>query len=77
MAEYQYVYDRKGERPLLLLDDVFSELDRIRAEQVLGQVASLGQSAITATSIEPFQSMLTHEREHSRFAVEYGTCRPF
>jgi DNA replication and repair protein RecF len=76
LAEYRYVEERKGERPLLLLDDVFSELDRERAAQVLRQVAGLGQSAITATSTVPFEHVLADELEQRTFMVEHGTCRP-
>lgn len=76
IAEYQYVFDQKGERPLLLLDDVFSELDQTRAEHVLCQVAAMGQTAITATSTAPFHRVLVEQPEHCRFTVDHGTCHP-
>jgi DNA replication and repair protein RecF len=49
LAEATLIADRRGFAPLLLLDDVLSELDpdrrRILAERVLGT----GQTLITAT----------------------------
>ena len=76
LAEYQYVCDRKGERPLLLLDDVFSELDGTRAEHVLRQVAALGQTVITATSMGPLQQVVAEDPDNCRFLIENGTCHP-
>ena len=40
-----------GERPVLLLDDVFSELDPFRREQLL---ASVGDSQVFLTTAEEF-----------------------
>ena len=53
LAEAQYLTAYKGE-PLLLLDDILSELDERRRAQVLERVLAYGQSVITATDIEPF-----------------------
>jgi len=56
--------------PLLLLDDVLSELDHGRREVLARRVAGMGQTMITATHrsalpIEPAQLV----------EVEYGTAR--
>ena len=53
LAEAQYLTAYKGE-PLLLLDDILSELDERRRAQVLERVLEYVQSAITATDLEPF-----------------------
>jgi DNA replication and repair protein RecF len=50
VAEYQELEARGGEAPLLLLDDVLSELDRERRRAFLHGVASVEQAFITATS---------------------------
>ena len=49
LALHKYVLEVTGERPLFLLDDLFSELDRKRAESVIQQLESSGQSIITST----------------------------
>ena len=53
-AEAAYLKAFKGE-PAVLLDDVLSELDFERRNQVLERVRSYKQTFITATEIEPFQ----------------------
>lgn len=57
LAEADLLAERHGEPPLLLLDDVFSELDRIRGEALLAQLPAGGQAVVTATErpgmIEP------------------------
>jgi DNA replication and repair protein RecF len=49
LAEAGALADRRGEPPLLLLDDVFSELDRRRGEALLELLPSSGQAVLTAT----------------------------
>jgi len=49
LAEAELLADRRGEPPLLLLDDVFSELDNERRAALLAQLPPGGQTMITAT----------------------------
>jgi DNA replication and repair protein RecF len=49
LAEADLLAERRGEPPLLLLDDVFSELDRGRGEALLARLPSGGQTVVTAT----------------------------
>ncbi len=49
LALHQFVHEVTGEKPLFLLDDLFSELDRRRVERVLELLEGSGQSIITAT----------------------------
>lgn len=51
MIELQYIEAQTGEKPLLLLDDVFSELDGLRQEK-LGFLVQDYQSIVTTTSME-------------------------
>jgi DNA replication and repair protein RecF len=52
LAEAEVVGQRRGAQPLLLLDDVLSELDAGR-RRVLGErISSLGQAVLTATGAE-------------------------
>jgi DNA replication and repair protein RecF len=50
LAEYETLEARGGEAPLLLLDDVLSELDPARQRAFLEGVASVEQAFITTTS---------------------------
>jgi len=49
LAEAELLAERRGEPPLLLLDDVFSELDTERRGALLAQLPEGGQTVITAT----------------------------
>jgi len=49
LAEAELLTERRGEPPLLLLDDVFSELDTDRRGALLAQLPPGGQTMITAT----------------------------
>jgi DNA replication and repair protein RecF len=48
-AEADLVREVRGVRPVLLLDDVASELDRSRAQALLGLLRQRGQVLVTAT----------------------------
>ncbi|NOZ56334.1 MAG: DNA replication and repair protein RecF [Calditrichaeota bacterium] len=49
LAQVEMIAEKRGERPVLLLDDVFSDLDIRRAERVLRAVGDL---QVVATSAE-------------------------
>ena len=55
LSEAQYLSAYKGE-PLVLLDDILSELDEGRRDQVLERVLAYEQSVITATDLDPFSA---------------------
>jgi DNA replication and repair protein RecF len=50
MAERDLVAAGRGEDPILLLDDIFSELDEARRGHLVEMVAGSGQTIATATS---------------------------
>jgi DNA replication and repair protein RecF len=58
LAEATLLARRTGERPVLLLDDVLSELDGERREALLRQVAGEGQVIITSVEAGPFPAEL-------------------
>jgi DNA replication and repair protein RecF len=49
LAEAEQLAERRGEPPLLLLDDVFSELDSARAAALVARLPDGGQTVVTAT----------------------------
>ena len=51
MAERAYIGDERGSHPLMLLDDVMSELDGRRREALIEQLAGAGQSLVTTTEL--------------------------
>ena len=54
LAEVAVVAEMTGERPVLLLDDVLSELDAGRRRALLEQLGDEGQVIITSVEADPF-----------------------
>jgi DNA replication and repair protein RecF len=52
LAEAALLAERRGSPPLLLLDDVFSELDAGRRRSLLASLPAGGQALVTATSAD-------------------------
>ena len=55
LAEAKYMQARVGDAPILLLDDVFADLDRARRQHLLESVVSFQQVLITATDLDYFE----------------------
>ncbi|GAC1654389.1 MAG: DNA replication/repair protein RecF [Vulcanimicrobiaceae bacterium] len=51
VAEYMVMHERCGEAPVLLLDDVLSELDARRAHAFMAAVGTYEQAFMTATAL--------------------------
>jgi len=49
LAQYRFFFDTIGEKPLCLLDDIFSELDSTRVADIFAILQTCGQSIITST----------------------------
>jgi DNA replication and repair protein RecF len=60
VAEYAVMRERAGEAPLLLLDDVLSELDEERAAAFLAGVGDYEQAFVTATHVPAGMPARTH-----------------
>ena len=75
LAEADLVEARSGERPILLLDDVLSELDGERRSALLARVGDRGQVIVTSVEAEPFPPELI-ERAVVRCitAGQVGAC---
>jgi DNA replication and repair protein RecF len=54
LAEARYLLERRGESPVLLLDDVLSELDGRRRAAVLAAIADYEQVLVTGTEMDRF-----------------------
>ena len=55
LAEIELVKKKTGDNPVLLLDDVLSELDRNRQNELLNNISDI-QTIITCTGLEEFVS---------------------
>jgi len=73
LAEAQLLRKHRGEPPVLLLDDVLSEMDAARRTAVLSSLGDVQQLLITGTDWDRFPpDFLAHA---ARFAVEDGCAR--
>jgi len=74
LAEFFYMRERRNQVPIVLLDDVFSELDEHRSRRILDLVSGLGQTFVTATDESVFHNTVGWNKNNRRFHVEQGTC---
>jgi len=58
IAEVELFNEEKGEYPILLLDDIMSELDSLRQDLILNKLQNM-QIFITCTDVEKFKIMET------------------
>ncbi|MGI6558949.1 MAG: DNA replication/repair protein RecF [Limnochordia bacterium] len=72
LAELDYIHRESGEYPVLLLDDVASELDDERRAQLFAGVPEGVQLLLTTTSLSPLMPMLAHGQV---FSVADGIIR--
>jgi DNA replication and repair protein RecF len=76
LAEHQYVIERRNERPMFLLDDLFSELDAVRSARILERIRFVGQTIITTTEESPFRGTVEWNGHNRKFRVRHGTITP-
>jgi len=58
LSEASYLADVKGEEPILLLDDVLSELDTARRQQVMEAALAQEQAMVTTTDLAAVEGSL-------------------
>ena len=71
LAERRLIEEAIGEPPLVLLDDVLSDLDESRRAQIFALALSGGQTLLTTTDLAPLP--LDAVKSGSVFAVRRGT----
>lgn len=76
IAQFEYMKQKKGYKPLLLLDDIFDKLDFKRVEQLMKLVSrnEFGQIFVTDTNRERVEHIFKDiEVELSIFVIKEGT----
>lgn len=63
LAQFEYLYKHKKEKPILLMDDIFDKLDLGRIEQLINLVGSdrFGQVFLTDTQIGRVESIFENK----------------
>ncbi|MFS0784101.1 DNA replication/repair protein RecF [Bacillus sp. 1P06AnD] len=73
LAEIELIYSEIGEYPILLLDDVLSELDDFRQSHLLNTIQGKVQTFVTTTSVEGIDHATL--REAATFEVVQGNMK--
>ncbi len=63
LAELMYMRTTTGDEPILLLDDVFSELDQHRRSYLLDEIRGHAQVLLTANDLSGFPSEITQQAQ--------------
>ena len=71
LAELEFMKSESGEYPVLLLDDVFSELDKNRRNTLVSIINDRIQTLITTTDIEDIE-LLMEDKNNKIFNVKDG-----
>lgn len=77
LAQFEYIKQKKGFTPILLLDDIFDKLDENRVNYIIKMIADnkLGQTFITDTSRTKIPAILTKlDINHSVFNIKNGNA---
>lgn len=75
LAKFDYIRDKGGVKPVLLMDDVFDKFDEKRVEQIIKLVAEnrFGQIFITDTHRDRMQSVLSDINiDYKLFMIDDG-----
>ena len=74
LAEASYLAAVREDEPIVLLDDVLSELDGSRRRRVLEKIGGYGQTIISTTDLEPIREFFGANAAY--FQVDGGTVTP-
>jgi DNA replication and repair protein RecF len=72
IGEFKYLLEQCGEPPVLLLDDIFSELDDVRSSRLLSYVGTLSQTFVTTTRPLAFHDSVMDPQSVSIFCIRNG-----
>ncbi len=71
IAEFFYVYKTRDERPIFLLDDVYTEIDKVREKNLTDYFTQLGQIFLTTSDVDlKIDSGLEKERKISYYSID-------
>ncbi len=72
ISESQYLLEKRNEQPLILLDDLFGELDRERSNRVLELTSGMGQTFVTSVDETIGKTHYSSLNGHIQFNVSEG-----
>ncbi len=72
LAQFQMIKAQLGEAPIMLIDDLYSEIDENRREKILGALETAKQVFVTATLLDEKSKTSNNDR---LFLVESGSVK--
>ena len=66
LAEVNWLNEKNGDWPVLLLDEVLAELDDTRRQDLLDRLAKTEQSLLTTTDLDLFSDEFKNQRPSGR-----------
>ncbi len=75
MAEFLFLLERCRETPILLMDDVLSELDPSRSKKLLSLTEKTGQIFLTSTESTIVSQVSFAETQWKKYSVVQGTVK--
>ncbi len=69
-AQYYYLKNVTGKKPLFLLDDIYSELDKKRAFNISGYLNDIGQSFLTMTDFSNYEQVVNQSSDKVFYVKE-------
>jgi DNA replication and repair protein RecF len=72
ISESQYLLEKRNEQPVILLDDLFGELDRDRSRKVLELTTGMGQTFVTSVDEKIGETHYASLNGHIQFTVDEG-----
>jgi DNA replication and repair protein RecF len=73
ISESQYLMEKRNEQPIILLDDLFGELDNDRASQVLDLTTGMGQTFVTSADDKLTGSSYLMRNGYMKYIVTKGS----
>jgi DNA replication and repair protein RecF len=74
LAEVNWLHQRTGEWPVLLLDEIMSELDTRRRLDLLASLSECDQAILTSTDLSMFDEHFV--QTHTHWQVKGGMINP-
>jgi DNA replication and repair protein RecF len=74
LAEIEWLKQRTGDWPILLLDEVLAELDIEHREDLLSHISSVSQAILTTADISMFTEPFQHHA--TIWQINAGTIAP-
>jgi DNA replication and repair protein RecF len=74
MAEAQWIRDRTGQWPVMLLDEIMAELDDHRRSDLLSYLGECDQTLLTTTDLKSFSASFMSEG--TVWHVQQGVVTP-